>query len=355
MSGALDVRYKSVDAMRGLTVAGMLLVNNQGDWNHVYAALVHSPWDGCSIADFVFPFFLFLVGVSISLYKATMHAADAYRCVVRRRLLWRSAKLVLAGLLLNAAMMWTFHTAHFFVMGTLQRIGICYMTSAWVALYLQPRMQWGIMAILLPGYAWLLQLGGSYAPFENMADRLDDKLLNVHALIIDPLTRRHRDPNGLLSSLGALTTTLIGVRAGDWMRRGKTRHLWMAGLIAVVAGYAWSYGLPINKKMWTGSFVLWTGGWAMLGLGLYHELIDRRGWPAVFCTLGVNAFAAYIGSLFTFLALYRIGWWKLIYGHAFAAWPIGPFASSLCHAAAFAGIFWLILKWFDRRGWHLKV
>lgn len=357
MSTALHARYRSVDAMRGLTVAAMLVVNNPGDWAHVYAPLPHTKWNGCSIADFVFPFFLFLVGVSISLYNTTEQEKDTSHSDIYRRILVRSAKLILAGLLLNGVMMWTFHTPHYFLMGTLQRIGLCYLVAAWTALYTSSSTQWALIAALLIGYAMLLVWGGSYAPFTNMSDRIDNLVLGVHAVITDPVSGAHRDPDGLLSTLGAMTTTLLGIRAGDWLRDSKTRHLYMAGLTLIVVGYAWSYGVPINKKMWTGPFVLWTGGWAMLGLGLYHELIDRHQWPALGRTLGINAITAYIGSLLVFLALYRFGWWQPFYQHVFASWltPIsGPYLASLCYAIAFTGMAWLVLKGMDQRGWRLR-
>ena len=358
MTTSLPQRYLSVDAMRGLTVAAMLLVNNPGDWQHVYAPLPHSKWDGCSIADFVFPFFLFLVGVSINLYGAVELNRNTSRSLIYRRIVLRAAKLIVAGLLLNAAMMWTFHTPHYFVMGTLQRIGVCYLAAALIALHMGKRAQWFIVGMLLLGYAAALHLGGNYAPFTNLSDRLDNLVLGVHTVITDPVSGAHRDPDGLLSTLGALTTTLLGVRAGDWLRDGRTRQLCVIGLLLVIGGYAWSYGVPINKKMWTGPFVLWTGGWAMLGLGLYHQLVDRRQWPATGRSLGVNAVAAYIGSLLIFFALYRFGWWQAIYQHVFSAWltPLyGPYLSSLCYAIAFTGMSWLVLISLDRRGVYLRL
>jgi predicted acyltransferase len=242
-------------------------------------------------------------------------------------------------------------------MGTLQRIGLCYLVAAWIALYTRSTTQWVTIVALLLGYAILLHWTGSYTPFTNMSDRIDNLILGIHAVITDPVSGAHRDPDGLLSTLGALTTTLLGIRAGDWLRDNKTRHLCIAGLTLMVAGYAWSYGMPINKKMWTGPFVLWTGGWAMLGLGLYHELIDRQHWPAIGRTLGVNAITAYIGSLLVFFALYRFGWWHPIYQRVFASWltPLSsPYLTSLCYAVTFTSVAWLILKGLDQRGWRLR-
>ena len=356
MSNLHPARALSVDALRGLTVAMMLIVNNPGDLSHIYAPLPHTQWDGCSLADMVFPFFLFIVGVSVTLGTAAAERKGLPSGAMHRRMLIRSAKLILAGLLINVAMTWTFHLPHFFVMGELQRIGICYLVAAWIALHLHSSAQWALVVALLLGYALLLQLGGSYAPFENIADRIDNAILGTHAIISDPLGDAHRDPNGLLSTLGALTTTLLGVRAGDWLQGNKTRHLLVAGSLLLIAGLAWSHAIPINKKMWTGSFVFWTGGWAMLGLGICHELIDRRHWPALGRTLGVNAITAFVGSLLMFFALYRLGWWQPIYQHAFASWltPMyGPYFPSLCYAVAFTGMAWLVLKYLDRRGWYL--
>ena len=355
---AKPVRFASVDALRGLTVAAMLLVNNPGDWGHVYAPLLHADWHGCTPTDLVFPFFLFIVGVSIALGVVPRAEAGADRGVLLRAGAVRAVRILGMGLLLHLLAWWWLDLAHYRPWGVLQRIGLCFLAAGAVALWLRPRAQWLLLGVLLLGWWALLAWGGSYAPWENLASRIDDALLGPWLYAHDPASGRGHDPEGLASTLGALATTLLGLRAGDWLRRGRTRVLWLAGAVALLGGWLWSAWLPWNKNLWTSSYVLWTGGWALWALAAAHVLVDVRGWPALGRSFGVNAIAAYAGSAVMVYAFAGLGWWEPLYQTLFAGWMtprFGPYLPSLAFALAFVGAWWLVVLWMDRRGWHLKI
>ncbi|MEP6906997.1 MAG: heparan-alpha-glucosaminide N-acetyltransferase domain-containing protein [Pseudoxanthomonas sp.] len=351
-------RFSSVDALRGLTVAAMLLVNNPGDWSHVYAPLLHAPWNGCTPTDLVFPFFLFIVGVSITLGIVPRVEAGGDLSALRRGVLVRAVRIIALGLLLHLLAYVLLDRPSFRPWGVLQRIGLCFAFGGLLATATRERTQWAIIALLLSGYAVLLAAGGSYAPWENLASRVDTALLGPLLYQFDLETGLGHDPEGLLSTLPAIATTLLGVRAGQWLRRGQDRRLLTAAVVLLVAGIAWSWWQPINKNLWTSSYVLWTAGWAMLALLLAHELIDRRQWPALGRSFGVNAIAAFAGSAVMVYSLAALGWWEPVYRIGFSSWMtpwFGPTLPSLLFALAFVGFWWVVVTAMDRRGWHLKV
>lgn len=351
------MRFASVDALRGMTVAAMLLVNNPGDWGQVYAPLRHAAWHGCTPTDLIFPLFLFIVGVSITLSLSPRLERGDPPSGLAKSVVVRASRIVALGLLLHLCAWWAFDLPHYRVMGVLQRIGLCFAIAGMIALFLPARAQWILWIVVLLGYAGLLAAGGSYAPFDNLASRVDSAVLGMHVYEFDATGRGH-DPEGLLSTLGALATTLLGLRAGDWLRRGRIRLLWLAGAIGLVLGYAWSSTLPINKNLWTSSYVLWTGGWACWLLALCHWLIDRHRVPAIGRAFGVNAIAAYAGSAFLLYALAAAGWLAPIYRHGFADWMaprFGPYFPSLAYALAFVTLWWGLMRWLDARRVYFKI
>lgn len=351
-------RFASVDALRGLTVAAMLLVNNPGDWGHVYAPLLHAQWHGCTPTDLIFPFFLFVVGVSIALGIAPRVEGGADRMPLQRTVLIRAARIIGLGLALHLLAWWLLDKDHFRPWGVLQRIGICFAVAGLLAIHARAWTQWFCLFALLFGYGGLLAWGGSYAPWDNLASRVDSALLGPLAYQFDAASGHGHDPEGLLSTLPAIATTLLGLRAGDWLRRGKVKHLWRAGVIALAMGALWTQWLPFNKHLWTSSYVLWTGGWATLALALCHALIDRRGWPALGRSFGVNAIAAYAGSAAMVYVFAALGWWEPVYRVGFASWMtsrFGPYLPSLMFALSFVALWWLIVRAMDRRGWHIRI
>lgn len=351
-------RLASVDALRGLAVAAMLLVNTPGDWGHVYAPLLHSEWNGCTPTDLVFPFFLFIVGVSIALGVVPRVDNGADRSPLQRAVLWRAARIVALGLLLHLAACWLLDKEYFRPWGVLQRIGICFAIAGLLALHASARLQWWCLGAQLLGYWGLLAWSGGSEPWVNLASRIDTAMLGPHAYLFDPATGRGHDPEGLLSTLPAIATTLLGVRAGDWLRHGDTHRLCVAAVVALLLGAVWSRVFPFNKNLWTSSYVLWSGGWAMLALAVCHALVDARGWPAIGRSFGVNAIAAYAGSALMMYVFAALGWWEPIYRIGFSSWMtprFGPYVPSLTFALAFVAVWWAIVRWMDWRGWHLKV
>jgi predicted acyltransferase len=351
-------RFTSVDALRGLTVAAMLLVNDPGDWEHVYAPLEHSQWNGCTPTDLIFPFFLFIVGVSIALGLVPRLAQGVAVGELRTQALWRAARIVALGLLLHLVAWWALDRPEFRPWGVLQRVGVCFGAAAVVALHWRARGQWLWIAALLLGYWALLASGGGTVPWDNLASRLDTVMLGAHAYLYDAASGRGHDPEGLLSTLPAIATTLFGVRAGAWLHEGRMRRLGVAGVAALSLGLLWSRALPFNKNLWTSSYVLWTAGWAMLALLVAHALIDRRGWPPLGRAFGVNAIAAYAGSSLMVYLFAWLGWWAPIYRIGFADWMtprFGPYVPSLAFAIVFVAFWWVVVAAMARRGWRITI
>lgn len=357
-SNSPPIRFTSVDALRGITVAAMLLVNNPGDWGHVYWPLLHAEWHGITPTDLIFPFFLFIVGVSIALGIVPRVEAGADPTALRRSIWIRAAKIIGLGLLLHLLAFWLLDKTWFRPWGVLQRIGLCFAVAGMVALYVRPRMQWLFIAIVVLGYWTLLATCGGYAPYENLASRVDTALLGPMVYQFDPATGRGHEPEGLLSTLPAIATTLLGLRAGEWLRRAQLQRLLLAGVAALAIGLLWALAFPINKNLWTSSYVMFTGGCAMLALALSHVLIDRNRWPAWGRSFGVNAIAAYAGSAAMVLVFAGLGWWEPIYRVGFANWmtPLfGPYLPSLVFASVFVLFWWRVVRWMDRKRWYLKV
>ena len=351
-------RLASLDALRGCTVAAMLLVNDPGDWSHVYAPLDHAVWDGCTPTDLIFPTFLFVVGVSVALGLLPRLEQGALRGPLMRAALWRALRIVALGVAINGLAWLLMPGAHLRFPGVLQRIGVCFAAVALLAIYTRPRTQWAAIALLLVGYATLLWWGGSLAPWVNITSRVDSAVFGRFVYLIDPASGRGHDPEGLLGTLPSLATALLGLRAGCWLRQGRTRTLLIAGVGALLLGALWALWQSLNKNLWTPSFVLWCAGWSTLALLLFHVLIDRYGWPPLGRRFGINAIAAYAGSELMQIVLPALGWQEPLYRYLFAdpLTPlVGAYVASLAWALAFVGMWWLIVYAMDRRRWYLKL
>ncbi len=296
-------RLASLDVFRGLTVAAMIVANNAGS-GVAYPALRHAQWDGWTPTDLIFPWFLFIVGVSITF--ALSKRRDDPGGAAPRPVLGKIARrtLIIFGLGIALAGFPTYSNwATIRIPGVLQRIALCYAAASLI--FLATRVRGQVLAIvgLLVGY-WLVMTrvpvpsfgAGDLARGHDLASYLDRLLLPGH------IYRPDYDPEGLLSTLPAVATTLIGVLAGHWLRSGRDRHeidsgLFVAGTAVVVAGWAWGSSFPINKALWTSSFVLLTGGLALIGLATCYWVVDLRGirrWSYPFRVLGVNPIAAYV-------------------------------------------------------------
>ena len=337
-------RYLSVDALRGAAVAAMIVVNTPGDWNHVYAPLLHSEWDGFTPTDLVFPLFLFIVGVSIALAPASPP----------RAILARALRIAALGIALNLVAMALIDGRGFRIWGVLQRIGICYAAAALVATSARPRTQWIVIAALLLGYWAAMALGGSFAREGNLASRIDTGLFGRFNYEFDAATGLGHDPEGLLSTLPAIATALLGVRAGDWLRAGDVRRIVLGAVAALAIGGAASLAVPINKNLWSSSFALWAGGWSLLLLAVFHVAIDRRGVPAVGRRFGVNAIAIYALAWIVECVGAATGANPAIAG-AFARTIPDPRAASFAYALAYAFFWWLAAWALDRRGVRIRI
>ncbi|RZA12278.1 MAG: DUF1624 domain-containing protein, partial [Lysobacteraceae bacterium] len=336
-------RFASVDVLRGWAVAAMLLVNNPGDWSHAYAPLEHAEWSGCTPTDLIFPTFLFLVGVSLGVSRADVLLDAAARRAALAKAWARALRLLLLGLLLHAVAMWAYAIPEFRPWGVLQRIGLCFGVAATATLYVRVRGQWLLIALLLLGYWVLLAATGGLVPWDNIASRVDAWMLGPHAYRFDPASGRGHDPEGLLSTLPAIATTLVGVRAGAWLRAGRIAWLVVGGALALALGWAWSLVLPWNKNLWTPSYVAWCAGWAMLLLALGHGWFDVRGWRPLGRALGVNAIVAYAGSWVMACVLASTGLASAFYRGLLQpaiALHLGEAAASLGFAIAFTASWW---------------
>jgi predicted acyltransferase len=351
-------RLASLDALRGLTVAGMLLVNDPGDWDHVYRPLEHAAWHGCTPTDLVFPYFLFVVGVSTALALLPRLEQGVAPGRLRNAALWRALRILALGLAINALAAWWLPGREMRWPGVLQRIGVCFAVVAAFAIYTPRRAWWIAIAALLAGYTILLLSGGTLAKWDNIVDHIDGAVFGPYVWDHNPATGQVHDPEGLPATLPAIASSLLGLCAGVWLRAGQLRRLLAAGVGALVLGAAWSWWMPLNKNLWTPSFVLWTAGWALLALLACHWLVDRRGWPALGRRFGINAIAAYAGSELMQILLPALGWQEPLYRHLFAGWltPLaGPYVASLAWAVAFVALWWAIVWAMDRRRLYLKL
>ena len=375
-SGA-DARLLSVDALRGLTVAAMVLVNNPGTWSAVYAPLRHAGWHGWTPTDMVFPFFLFVVGVSIPL--ALGPALERGTGGLPLRVLRRAAVIFALGLLLHALPF--FPLADLRIPGVLQRIAVCYLLAALLVLATGGARGWRAQAVtagvLLVGY-WLVmtrvaapgQVAGDLSPEGNLSGYVDRLVLGTRH--IWQATRVY-DPEGILSTLPATATTLLGVLAGHWLRAGPSSDrpvarivggLAVGGLVAMALGWLWGLSFPVNKPLWTSSYALLMAGLAALLLALCHWAIEvrgRRGWAVPFAILGVHALTLFfLSSLVAkLLFIVRVGaggprlqaW---LFAHLFAPWA-SPINASLAYALAYVLLWWALMWVLDRSGLRLRV
>ena len=296
-------RIESVDILRGITIVAMILVNNPGTWSHVYSPLLHAEWHGYTPTDLIFPFFLFIVGMSISFaYRNKPNSVATYKKIVIR-----SLKIIGLGLFLG----WFLPYFPFFksfselrIPGVLQRIGVVFLIAAILNLNCSWKTLLSIGIVMLIGYwLWLgfIPLNGEQPTFDrasnNWANYLDKKILGSHTWKAD------YDPEGLLSTLPAVVTTIIGILIGKIMvnlKKDTLTILSALGLMMIILGYIWNHWFPINKAIWSSSYVLVTSGWATIILALVYYITDVRKvkFGTVFKYVGMNAITIFFLSGF---------------------------------------------------------
>ena len=360
-----------------MTVAGMILVNNPGSWSHIYPPLRHAAWHGWTPTDLVFPFFLFIVGVTTHLSLSGRRAGGAADGALARQVVRRAAIIVLLGLFLAAfPFVPVERLAHLRVPGVLQRIGIVYLVTGLVALRTSQRAQAAIIAVLLLGYWLALALvpvpgvgAAALAPPEaTLAAWVDRLLLDGHLWA----ETRTWDPEGPLSTLPAIATCLLGVFAGRWITRPvplpeRLNGLYAAGAVGLLAGSAWNWVFPINKNLWTSSYVVFTAGMACVTLATCMWLIEERRstwWTRPLVVFGVNPIVAFAGSEGLARLIYSVievpfrgdtvPVQVALYQALFAVW-LPPEAASLAFALAVVLFWYGVLNVLHRRGVILKV
>jgi predicted acyltransferase len=374
-------RWLSVDVLRGITIGFMIMVNNNGGGDQAYWAMKHTDWNGFTPTDLVFPTFLFLVGISTVFSTQARLAKGDSKSSLLVHTIRRAITLFLLGLLVNSFPYFHLHTLRIY--GVLPRIAVCYLIVAVLYLY---SPSWKNKAVLaaaaLIGY-WILMrfvpVPGYGVPTHTIP-LLDHDAnlvawLDRHIFSASHLYEKTRDPEGLLSTLPALATALIGMLTGIWLRSTrsivqKAKGIAYAACASLLLGGLWNFSFPVNKKLWTSSYVLYAAGWSLLLLALCIYLIDIRGARrtdaqtrstyTVLLVFGTNAIAAYVLSELLPGALDLIHphpgvpllrWFYLEILHAI---PYAPMAS-MAYCILFAAICWLPMYALYRRRIFLKI
>lgn len=368
-------RLLSLDVFRGATIAAMILVNNPGN-DFPYPPLEHAKWNGWTPTDLIFPFFLFIVGVSLTLsFRSRMRRGESRRALLVHTVR-RSAIIFLIGLFLNGFPY--FHLANWRVAGVLQRIALAYLAASIITLTTKARGIALWITGLLVGY-WVAM---RFVPVPGFGiPGADMPLLDPNAnlswyvdnhFLPGRMYEGVRDPEGILSTFPAIATALLGVLTGEWLATSRDAKRKVAGMMAfgillVLAGQLWGVWFPINKKLWTSSFVLFTAGCALLCLAACFWINDvklhRGAWTKPFVIFGTNAIAAYtladllsslLFNLRVPLGRRAIPLQEYIYRHAFG--QITPRAlGSLAYSLAFVLVCLLPIWWMYRKRIFLKV
>jgi predicted acyltransferase len=376
----LPPRLASLDAFRGLAIAGMVLVNNPGDWGALYPPLAHAAWHGWTFTDTIFPFFLFIVGVSMTISIDGRAAAGAGRAALLRGLARRAAVIFAVGLLLNAVPRFDLETLR--IPGVLQRIALCTLLAAPIVLACTWRGVLGWLLGLLAVYSVLMLAvpvpdvhgvvaAGALEPGRDFGAWLDRQLLGGHLWSVS----RTWDPEGLASTLPAVATLLAGVLAGRWLATAtpaaeKTVWLLLAGLLLLGLGTLLDAALmPINKNLWTPSYAVFMAGWALLVFGAFHWLLDaapsaalrrsagRLAQPLVIYGLNALFIFAFSGLVARLLGFFRLADGRSLKQALYAplqALPLAPVQASLLWALGFNLVMFGVAWSMWRRRWFIK-
>jgi predicted acyltransferase len=366
-------RLLSLDVFRGMTIAAMVLVNNQGG-GEVYSQLDHAEWSGWTPTDMIFPFFVFILGVAIpiALGKRVENSdidGQVYLKIVKRTLVIFGLGLLIAAFP-NALKAMDF--SHLRIMGVLQRLALCYFFGSIIFLHTKWKQQVYIGAILLFGY-WAMMLYGGNGDFSkegNFAGYVDRLILTENHIWS---VAKVFDPEGILSTIPAIASCIAGMLCGTWLKTNRSDYekvsgMFVFGVILVSIGWIWNFFFPINKALWTSSYVCFMAGQALCILAACYWLIDIKGytkWTKPFVIFGVNALALFVGSaMLARVMLYLFKWTtpdgkamhlqKWIYETIFV--PLAsPINASLFYALAYIG-FWLFLMWLlYRKRIYIKV
>ncbi|WP_437973709.1 heparan-alpha-glucosaminide N-acetyltransferase domain-containing protein [Sorangium sp. So ce295] len=361
------MRLKSLDIFRGITIIAMILVNFQGDFPAIYPPLAHSYWEGCTLADTVFPCFLFIVGVTLHISMSGRRARGATDGELARQIVRRGAIFILIGLFLSAFPFFPEdRLTQLRIPGVLQRIGAAYMLAALLSLRTTARQQAVIIATTLIGYWLILQRYPLDDPHQTLAARVDRYLLGAH------IARKGWDAMGILATVPAAMTVMLGNLAGRWLCGASELRTRVAGLLAagaggIALGLLWGQRFAWNRSLYSSSFALFTAGVAALATAACVWIVDVKRWQrwgAPFLIFGANPIAAYAGSTMMIHLLYYVNTTgddgatmsvnNLLYTRLFAPW-LSPLNASLAFALTAVSLWLALLYPLHRRGIFLKV
>jgi predicted acyltransferase len=390
---AVNQRFYSLDIFRGATVALMILVNNPGSWQHIYIPLEHAAWHGCTPTDLVFPFFLFAVGNAMAFVMPKMEAAGTP--VFLKKVFKRALLIFAIGLFLNWAPFVSWKDDHLVfrywvstdnpengirILGVLGRIALCYLFASLIIYFLKPRGAFVAAAVLLLGYWALCLLSNPADPYSIsgwFGTGIDKKILGIpHMYKGEGIAF---DPEGLMSTLPAIAQVIFGWLVGSYIiQKGKTFEmctgLFVTASVLIFAGFCWHMVFPINKKIWTSSFVLYTTGLAIFTLSTMIYLVELRGHKAAFTkffdVFGKNPLFIFFLSGFLPRVLALLRWtdhtgpdgkpvytstlpW--LYEHVFKNVSVNLNNGSLLYALCMVSFYWLLAYWLDRKKIYIKV
>jgi predicted acyltransferase len=371
MNTTSNKRLLALDVMRGITIAGMILVNNPGSWGHAYAPLKHAQWNGLTPTDLVFPFFMFIMGIStyISLKKYNF----TFSTPAALKIIKRTIVIFLIGIALNwfALLCYTHNPLPFEqirILGVMQRLALCYGASALIALLLKHKYIPYLIVVLLVGYFIILITGNGFAYNEtNILSIVDRSILGDTHMYQD----NHIDPEGLLSTIPSIAHVLIGFCVGKLLMEVKDIHeklerLFLIGTILTFAGFLFSYGCPFNKKIWSPTFVLVTCGLGSSLLALLVWIIDIKGckkWSRFFESFGVNPLFIYVTAAVLSILLSNIKFPYAedvisLHGYAYTVIlqpALGDYAGSLAFALLFVALNWVIGHVLYKKKIYIKI
>lgn len=367
-------RLISLDVFRGLTIMGMILVNNPGSWSYVYKPLRHAAWHGWTPTDLIFPFFLFIVGVAMSFSLKNRLDRGESQGRLFFKIARRSIILFVLGLFLNEFPF--FRLAEMRIPGVLQRIALCYFFASVIVLKFNKKMQFGLTISFLLSYMLFMKYipvpgfgSGILEPKGNLCWYIDNLLLSGHTWKYAPA--KGFDPEGVLSTLPAIATAMLGVFTGDWLRSSrepleKVSGLFVFGNIMLVLGIILNIWIPINKNLWTSSYVIFTAGMALHFLAVCYWLIDIKGyqrWAKPFIIFGSNAILVYflsgiVARLLNVIHVSHSGnkliLKQFIFQNGFVPWA-GNMNGSLFFALTYV-LLWLSVMWiFYRKKIFIKI
>lgn len=381
MERAAPTRLLSLDVFRGLTIAGMLLVNNPGSWAAIYPPLEHATWNGWTPTDVIFPFFLFIVGVTTHLSLTARRSRGATDRDIMLNVVRRGAIIVLLGWLMAGFPYYPLtRITEIRIPGVLPRIGVAYICGALLTMRTTLKQQIIILAVLLYGY-WIVQtlipVPGQHEigalllnrPDATLSAWLDRTLLGGHLWI----SSKTWDPEGILSTIPAIGTVILGVLTGRWLTRSdlpmaeRLNGMFVAGAVGMMVGLMWNWSFAINKSLWTSSYVMFTAGMGCVALAACVWIVDVhdiRWWTRPFVIFGTNPILAFVGSGVLARIIYSltkvpyqgetISLEEAIYRSVFASW-LDPRDASLAFAVSIV-LFWLaILTILYRKKIFLKV